>query len=901
MGMAMTRIRFLLRNLFGRRRADQDLEAEVRSYQSLLEEEKLLAGMPFHQARREARLELGGPEQVKEQVRHARAGAWLESLGRDLRFAARMLRKNPGFTAVAVFTLALGVGANAAIFSVMEAQLWRPLPFPDSERLVDAHLVLRTRPQWDVLPERVFRAWRSDSRTFTGLAGSLYPQFRNLTANGTSQRVLVMATTANFFDTLELLPERGRAFRPEEETVGREREVILSHALWENSFGSDPNVLGKPILMDGDPYVIVGIASPRLRFEYFSEEPAIYVPLAMEDANGVLVSTRLVRNLYTIGRLAPGATAQSARAELEGILQRQLQQEPITPEPMAAVENLRQTWTDFAAAPLYFFGGAVALVLLIACVNTAGLLLARSLARQREFALRAALGARAATLIRQSLTESLLLSGAGSMVGTVLGIWLSRSGAAFIPSDKLPRHAPIQFDSRAWLFAVAACFVSALLVGILPGIFASRVDSNRLLGQASRSVSSGVNQRRARTILVSIEVALGLVLLFGAGLFLSSFVRLEEAPRGFDAPGALTFRVGLRGNDYDKPEQIERYFSRLTDQLGSIPGVQEVTLGSGLPLAGSNLWGNVNVAGRPPARPYGTYVDVFAVAPNYVQALHMHLLAGRAFNAHDTADSVAVAMLNRNVAEELFGTEDPLGKVLDFVAQPKRGVPPEPSVEIVGVLENAQQFNANEVPQDDLYVPFAQRPSPTAYVLLESAVPRGPLTAAVRAATYNLDKNQPVYDMKTMDERVDESVSGARFDLFLVAGLAGVAMLLVCIGVFGTVSYFVEQRTQEFGIRLALGASPARLLRHAIRQAMFAGGIGLALGMGLSLALGRLLRHALYLAPHEHTGMLYGVSIYDPLSMSIACVILLAALLLASYLPARRAMRVDPMVALRHE
>jgi predicted permease len=608
------------------------------------------------------------------------------------------------------------------------------------------------------------------------------------------------------------------------------------------------------------------------------------------------------RNTYVIGRLAPGDTMERARAELDGILQRELRSEGVKSEDIAAVSNLRETWTEFGARPLYFFAGAVLLVLLIACVNNAGLLLARGLARQREFALRATLGAGRATLARQSLAESLLLSLMGGTAGTLVGIWGANAFAAFIPPDTLPRNTQIALDARVLLFVLGISIFSAVIMSIVPSVFASRVNPNDAIRQSSSGVSASRSQHKTRTSLVVVEVALALVLLFGSGLFLSSFVRLEQAPRGFDAPGALTFRVSLRGDNYAKPAQMQRYFDSLTDQLRSVPGIRDVTLGSGLPLTGSTgVFGNVNVAGRPPAHKYGTYVTIHAVAPNYFQALRMHLLAGRTFDPQDGPGATPVAILNRNAATELFGTEDPLGKVLDFVAQPRRGVPAEPSVQIVGLVENAQEFGADEVPQEDLYVPFAQRPLSSAYILVASDIPRGALLGTIRSIAYSLDKDQPIFDVQTMDERVAGSLRGARFDLVLVACLASVALILVSVGIFGTVAYFVQRRTQEFGIRLALGATPARILRHAIGQALVMGAAGVLFGIGVALALGRMLRHALYLVPHEHMGMLYGVSIYDPLSMSSACLLLLGALILASCVPARRAMRVDPMVALRYE
>ena len=402
-------------------------------------------------------------------------------------------------------------------------------------------------------------------------------------------------------------------------------------------------------------------------------------------------------------------------------------------------------------------------------------------------------------------------------------------------------------------------------------------------------------------MLVAVEVSLALVLLFGAGLFLSSFVREAQAPRGFEAPGALTFRMALRGQNYAHPDQQIRYYRGLTEQIRALPGVQEVTLATSIPLEGSPLFDTVNVAGRPHREDHGTGVMVFSVEPNFFQALHIHLLSGRGLEPRDTETAPRVALINRNAAHTLFGAEDPVGKVLEFVADKRRDVPAEAPVQIVGVAENTQEFGPSEVSFDVIYVPFPQKPDPGASIVVSSSVPRGPLVGAIRGAAYSLDKDQPLFDVKTVDQLIDESLRGSRFNLILVGCLAAVALALVSVGIFGTVAYFVQQRKQEFGIRLALGATPDHVLREAIGRAYKMGLVGLGVGVVVALALGRILGSALYLVPHEHTGMLYGVKIYDPLSMASAAILLLAVLLLASFIPARRAMRVDPIVALRYE
>lgn len=884
------------RSLFHKREVDRELDDELRFHLDCQIAANMASGMSRDEARNAALRTFGGVEQSKEACRDTHRANWFHDVLQDARYGTRVLRKSPSFAAIAILTLALGIAANTAIFSILESQLWRPLPFPDSERLMEPHLVLRQNPrQWDVLSIRGFQAWREQSRSFTSLAGFLYPESHNFRSGGTADRVTVMTVTSNYFDTVRLPIARGRPFLPAEESPGLDRVAIISNSLWRDRFASDAAVLGKSITLDGEAYTIVGIAPREFHFP-FADDPAIFVPLAMD------ISKPVLRDLEVIARLAPGATKEQAAGELTSILEHEQKGRGIQPEDRVVVQSFREVWTQDTARPLLFFAGAVALVLLIACVNTAGLLFARGLTRQREFAVRAALGAPRGRIVRQLLVESVILAMAGGVLGALAGYWFAGLLTVFVPPDMLPRHAPASLDWRVLLFTLGISILSAMVAGVAPAMFASRTNLNDTMRRGAPGRSEGRSQRRTRSSLLAIEVALGLVLLFGAGLFLSSFVRLEQVPRGFDAPGALTFRVTLRGNSYTRQDQVLRYFTTLAEQLRAMPGVRSVTLASSLPLTGAErLFANVNVAGQPPIQPDGVSTIEHAIAANYPEALRIPLLAGRTFNARDTEDSPRVAIINRNAVRKLFGAASPLGKVLDFVTDQPRGVPAEPPVQIVGVMENAQEFGANEVAFDDLFVPFSQHPVNSAFVLVDSNIPRGVLAGGVREAAFALDKDQPVFDMKTMDDYVAESLDGDRFNLFMAAALAAAAIILVSIGIFGTAAYFVAQRTQEFGIRLALGASPARVLRHAIAQSLRIGITGLAVGVLASLALGGFLQHVLYLVPGERAGMLYGVKVYDPLAMLAASAILTAVLVLASYIPARRAAKLDATIALRHE
>ena len=895
-----------LRALFRRKSVEHELDDEIRFHFEEQVAKYLAAGVPRDEATRRARLEFGGLDQVKEECRDARGVRFLEALAQDIRYGFRLLRKSPGFTIVAVLTLALGIGANTAIFSILESQLWRPLPFPDSEHIY----AVNTRPpdnptRWFDVTGPEFLEWREQARAFDHMAGFDYPVGRNFNTGSVTNRATAMSVTSGFFETLQIQPALGRGFQPEDDVAGNENVAVISYPLWRDSFRSDPDAIGKSFLLDGVPHRIVGVAPAGLRLA-FTIEPDLFVPIRLDIA----ISTRLSNDrFHAIAHLTPAVTEDQARAEMTTVIARQAAaKREQAPKQVLVLEKLRVAETSYAANPLFFFAGAVGLVLLIACVNVTSLLLARGLTRQREFALRTALGARSSAIVRQVLVETLLLSSLGASAGILLGYWGTRLFTGIVPENFLPRTGGIEMDSRAIFFAVAISMLSAIVMGLAPALFASRVDSNGVLRQSDRSVAGGRSEHRARNVLVVVEMALALILLFGAGIFLESFVKLQQAPLGFDPHGVLTMRIMLRGRDYMasdlrtmQPTQINTFYERVTTSVQALPGVHTVTVAGSIPLCGGGEK-SFTIAGRPAPKP-GEEPDasLFNVTPGFFSLFRMRFLAGRSFNIGDNASAPRVAIINRNFAQHFFPNESPVGKVLRLLPGGYGQSVGPGDVQIVGVIENAQEFGANETPFDDLYVPFEQSPSGKTILSVKSELSASTLLPEIRDAITAIDKDQPVYDVQAMDDRVADSLEGARFNLLLVASLAATAVILVAVGLFGTVSYFVQQRTQEFGVRIALGASPFRILQHALGQALRAGAAGLAVGLAASLILGRLLRHALYLAPREHEGMLYGVGIYDPMTMTLACTLLVAVILAASYFPARRAAKVDPLIALRYE
>jgi len=901
----LSRLRSLARRLSRRAETERELDAEVRSFVELLAEEKTRQGLRPEEARRAARLELGGVEQVKESVRQARTGAGLETLGQDVRHGFRILAKNPGFAIVAVLTLALGISANTAIFSVVDAVLLRPLPYPHAERLV---AIWSTDPSTPLSPTAPpdFREWQQEGKRLDDMGAFAYSD-QNLSGPGQEpERVQGARVSASLFPTLGVGAALGRVFLPEEERFGRHREVLLSYGLWNRRFGGSPEVVGRSLQLDGESYTVVGVMPQGMPFFDNTRPVELWVPLAF--APGDNFNTRNNRFLNVVARLQPSARLAAAQTEMDLIARRIAAADPQNAGYGARLVPLQEQVVGRVRPLLLVLFGAVGCVLLIACANVANLLLARAAARQREFALRASLGAGRERLFRQLLLENLPLG----LLGGVTGVALAAGGrrlllASLLPAD-FPRFNSIDLNGGVLAFTLGISVVTALLFGLAPAFHAVRRDG-RLL-ESGRSRSPGAGRRRLRSALVVAETALALVLLIGAGLLLKSFAVLGQLDPGFSAPRVLTLQVPLPPTRYPLPTLADpnparalAFFDQLVERVGALPGVQAVGIGTQLPLGAGVGWGkSFFVAGRPLPTSLADLPGVrFKLAsPGFFQALGYRLHGGRLFLPQDTARSQPVAVVNQAFARRYFPGEDPLGRtiVLDappgLLPPPPPGATPAPQRTIVGVVADVKNAQMNAPTEPEVYAPVSQNVGEGWFnamtLVVRTAAEPTRLLPAVRAAVRALDADQPVTAVATMEELLGRSLAQPRFGMLLLALFAGVALLLATIGVYGLVAYEARQRTHEIGIRAAIGAEPWSILRLVVGDGLKLALAGAAIGIAAAFALMRLL-----------ASLLYGVGQYDPITFLAMPAALVGAALLAAYLPARRAMRVDPIVALRHE
>ena len=880
---------YRLRALFRRKGMEAGLDEELHTHVEHQVEKDVQSGLAREEAARRARLEFGGLDQVKEECRDARGVNFIETLIQDARYGLRMLVKTPGFTAVAVLTLALGIGANTAIFSAVDAVLLKSLPYGDPDRLVYVSEFWPHEPLVrTAVPSPDFGNWREHSGLFDGMAGFGGGGAVNLTGSGEPERIQGVAVTANLFAVLGTEPSLGRSFLPREDQPNGLGAVILSHALWERRFGRDPRLIGKAVMLDDKSYTVVGVMPASFRFPDNGFRTELFLPMGL-PAGPNWHDPEHFRLLRMIGRLRPGVTIAAAKSELGGLARQTASEEPPQFVRMRAdmeihVIPLHEQLVGDVRPVLLILLGAVGLVLLIGCVNVTHLQLARSALRQREIAVRAALGAGKLRLARQLLTEGVLLSllgGGGGLAVAFYGVRLLRR----LGPQTIPQLVRVRIDARMLGFALAVTLLTSIVFGLAPVLAATKTDVKESLKEGGLRTTSGQVHRRVRHVLVVAELALAIVLLAGSGLLIRSFIRLSAVDPGFEPRHLLTARITLPKTKYAKPEQQAAFLRHLLEGAQSLHGVQSAAIGSGLPLIGPRSIMGIAVEGKPfpppGAAPDIPYDDVSA---DYFRTLQMPLLRGRLFNQRDHEGAPLVAVVNQAFVKRFFPDRDPIGKHV------KTGAMTGPWCEIIGVVGDVKQQGLNRENDPEIYAPYLQSPEPEMILVLRSAADPSGLTNTVRREVEGIDKNLPVYDAATMEERLADSIAPARFNTLLVSLFAAVALLLAAVGVYGVMSFAVARRTHEIGIRMALGADRRDVLRLVVGEAMILTAIGVGVGVAGALGLTRFL-----------SGLLYGVRPTDPVTFSAVATLLAAVALLASYIPARRAIRVEPVTALRCE
>jgi len=807
----------------------------------------------------------------------------MDTFWQDLRYGFRMLLRKPSFTAVAALALALGIGANTAIFSVVNAVLLEPLPYRDADRLV---MVwgnnLPKGATIDLVSPGDLAEWKAQNHVFEDLAGSRDASY-SLTGMGEPESIFGYRFAANFFHVLGVNALLGRTFLPEEDRPGSDKVVVLSHRLWQRRFGGDPGVIGKSITLSGAPYTVIGIMPPGFSHPRGAE---LWTPLALDPS---LMNNRQRRFLRVAARLKPGVTREQAQKEMDGIAARIAAQYPET-NAGEGVNVVKLEYIGDARTPLLVLLGAVGFVLLIACANVANLLLVRAAARQKEIAIRTALGASRLRLVRQFLTESVLLSLFGGALGLLLAFWSVGPMRALFQSNienfNLPKVEAIPVDGRALGFSLLLSLLTGVIFGLLPALQASKPDLNLTLKESGGSSTVSARGRRFRDLLVVAEIALALMLLIGAGLMIKSFLRLQQGDLGLNPKNVLTMQVMLPQYKYPDAQKRLAFLQGVLQRVETLPGVQSVGAINFLPLSG--FWGTASfsIEGRPLPKPgEEPGADNRVITPHYLRAMGIRLVRGRDFTERDREGAPQVAIINETLARRYWPSEDPIGKRLNL------GEANNPSWwEIVGVAGDVKAFGLEQETHADLYRPFLQVPFPLIAFTIRTAADPMRLAAAVRQEIWTVDKDQPVFKVLTMEQLASDSVTFRRVSMLLLGFFAAVALVLAATGIYGVMAYAVTQRTHEIGIRLALGARTQDVVSMILRQGMLLALIGVAIGLAASLALTRVM-----------SSLLYGVSATDPLTFIGISALLVGIALLACYLPARRATQVDPMVALRYE
>ncbi len=803
----------------------------------------------------------------------------METLIQDVGYSLRRLRKGPGFAVVAVATLALGIGANAAIFSAVNAILLRPLPYAEPDRLVVVNHVWKGQPA--VVSPQNFLDFEQETKSFDALA--VYDtDSATLTGRGEPVQLATGETSAAFFDVLRVTPAVGRAFRPGENEPGQNRVVVLSQGLWRERFGSDPSVVGQDVVLDGMPHTIVGVAPAGFDFP---RGRALWRPLEYDKR--FRTQSRGAWYLSAIGRLRASASAESARAEADTIGARLAAAYPDANEGVGlTVRPLHEAMVGKVRTPLFVLLGAVGLVLLIACANVANLLLSRAATREGELAVRAAMGAGRGRLVRQLLTEASVLGVLGAAAGLVVAAWAGDLILALQPRD-VPRLDEIGLDRVVVAFTVACALVTTVFFGTLPALLATRRSSAVALREGGRGLLSGRGGRLRRGLAVA-EMALAVTLLAGAGLLLRSFAQLSQVDPGFQPDSVLVFHLGLPDGRYAEGPSRTVFYRRALETLSALPGVQSAAATMAVPLRGFDFSFSFAVDGRPEVPPaQQPSLETRVVTASYFRTLGIPVVKGRGFAETDDASSPPVAIISREAARRHFAGQDPIGQRIRL-----GWGPPGHSVggSVVGVVGDVKEAGLDEQHPAEIYLPYAQKPVGGMDVVLRTTVPPLSLAAVVRGAVHDLDPDLPVARIETLSRIVAASIAQPRFYTLLLTAFAGTALFLAALGLFGVISVGVSQRTREIGVRIALGARSADVLGLVLREAATLAVLGIAVGLVAALALSRTL-----------STLLFNLSPTDPLAFAAAPLVLLLTAVVAALLPARRAARVDPIEALRSE
>ena len=873
------------RNIFSRRDTNSDVSAELRAHLDEKVAELVASGMSPREAELAARRQFGNSTLLEERGREVWRWPTLESFLSDFRFAFRMLRKNPGFTAVAILTLALGIGANTAIFSLVNGVLLRPLPYQNPDRLTIVWEKTRDGSH-DNVGYATYLDWKAQNKSFEQIA--IYSSWQPVLQVGEPEQLNGLRVTSNYFRTIGVRPELGRDFLPEEDVPNANKVVMLSHSLWQRKFNSDPNIVGKAIDMNATQYIVAGVL------------PAGYQSLMNQDPRGGTVeiwrvlgydvsqpwACRTCHHLIAVARLRDAVSFTQATAEMDTISAALTKAYPKEYDDAGVILTpIREQLLGSATAPLYILFGAVSLVLLVACANLGNLLLARATNREREVAVRTALGATRGRVVRQFLVENCVLGLLGAAAGLIPAYWTPKL-LAVVGTGDLPRLDQVRLDWRVLAFTAGLALLTGIISGLAPVYRLSKTDVQDSLREGAKG-SGGPGNRRLRGLLIVSEIALSLTLLISAGLLLRSLSRLVSVSPGFDPSNVLSMQTAVLGKRFNDNAVVRQYFSDAVHRLRALPGVQSAAAASEIPLGGNMDRYGFHAEGKMHANPeQDPSAERYCVTPGFLQAMRIPLLRGRDISDLDAPNTPQVLVINETTARRIWPGEDPIGKRV------KLGGVDDPWWTVIGIAGDVHHVGLDATPTMQMYMPHAQWPFPDGQMTFVIRTSGDPLTiaSATQQAIHSLDSTQPISRITPMTDYVGLSMQGRRFALILIDAFAAIALALSVVGIYGVTSYSVAQRTREIGIRVALGAQRTKLLGSLLRQEMLLVMIGVVAGVLASLALTRLL-----------TSLLFDVRPTDPVTFASVVLLLVAVAAAACWIPAARAIRVDPIVALRHE